>query len=117
MENPTSLYDVVVSNKIKHGYRRAGLCLAAGESKIEGITENQLAQLQADPRLVVKKAEPASGEKDSKRLSENGKTASTQGKQLPEGVLPADLTVEQLKVKLTELNGMAIKSLIRLPAA
>lgn len=110
MEKSTSLYDVVVSNKIKHGYRRAGFSLAAGENKIEGITESQLAQLQADRRLVVKKAEPTSGEKDNKGLSEHSKTSSTQSKQLSESLLPADLTVDQLKAKLTELNVEFAKS-------
>lgn len=46
---------IIVKNAAHAGYRRAGLALQEGENRFEkaNITDAQLAQLKADPRLAV----------------------------------------------------------------
>ncbi|QOF67335.1 hypothetical protein IFE17_09945 [Actinobacillus sp. GY-402] len=78
----SGLFKVKVQNKIKDGYCRAGRILPIGDSVLDDVTEEQLAALQGDHRLVVGTPEPVE----------------------VENVLPADLTkltVEQLKAALT----------------
>ena len=108
MEKSTPLYDIVVSNKIKHGYRRAGFSLSAGENQIYGVTASQLDQLKSDPRLVVTQTEQASLQEGNKGLSQHSPDDGGKSN-LDGGVVPANLTVEQLKAKLTEL-GVEFKS-------
>ncbi|EEY13313.1 HI1506-related protein [Mannheimia haemolytica] len=107
MDN-TQLFSAVVQNKIKDGYRRAGISLAKGENVLPSITETQLKQLQADPRLVVTQTEQASLQNGGKGLSQHSPDDGIKSN-LDGGVVPANLTVEQLKAKLTEL-GVEFKS-------
>lgn len=107
MDN-TQLFSAVVQNKIKDGYRRAGISLAKGENVLPSITETQLKQLQADPRLVVTQTEQASLQEGNKGLSQHSPDDGGKSN-LDGGVVPANLTVEQLKAKLTEL-GVEFKS-------
>lgn len=110
MEKVTELFNVVVQNPVAAGYRRAGFSLQKGENQLSNITAEQLAQIKADIRLAITDATPmaADGKDLSKGLSQDDK--SEQGeKGLGGGVLPASLTVEQLKAKLTEL-GVTFKS-------
>lgn len=107
MDN-TQLFSAVVQNKIKDGYRRAGISLAKGENVLPSITETQLKQLQADPRLVVTQTEQASLQEGNKGLSQHSPNDDKKSN-LDGGVVPANLTVEQLKAKLTEL-GVEFKS-------
>ncbi|MDW0617364.1 HI1506-related protein [Mannheimia haemolytica] len=107
MDN-TQLFSAVVQNKIKDGYRRAGISLAKGENVLPSITETQLKQLQADPRLVVTQTEQASLQNGGKGLSQHSPNDGIKSN-LDGGVVPANLTVEQLKAKLTEL-GVEFKS-------
>lgn len=46
---------IIVKNAAHTGYRRAGLALQAGDNRFDkaSITDAQLAQLEADPRLAV----------------------------------------------------------------
>ncbi|WP_072669498.1 HI1506-related protein [Vibrio injensis] len=46
---------IIVKNAAHAGYRRAGLALQEGENRFDkaNITDAQLAQLKADPRLAV----------------------------------------------------------------
>jgi len=46
---------IIVKNAAHTGYRRAGLALQEGENRFDkaNITDAQLAQLKADPRLAV----------------------------------------------------------------
>ncbi|RRN04679.1 hypothetical protein EIM44_04370 [Bibersteinia trehalosi] len=107
MDN-TQLFSAVVQNKVKDGYRRAGISLAKGENVLPSITETQLKQLQADPRLVVTQTEQASLQNGGKGLSQHSPDDGSKSN-LDGGVVPANLTVEQLKAKLTEL-GVEFKS-------
>ncbi len=98
-------YQVVVHNKIKDGYRRAGFSLQKGPNLLMGVTAAQIEQFKADPRLVFGSQDPMpteSIEDAEKRLQGNadGSAKSNVGG----SPLPADLTVEQLKNKLNELN-------------
>ncbi len=104
MEEPNKTISALVKNKIKNGYRRAGISLQQGDNLLENLTFEQLEQLKSDARLVVQTVFEKGGESGAKWLPENGETAPPQTEQLSEGVLPADLTVEQLKAKLKELN-------------
>lgn len=109
MEKATPMYLVVVQNRIRNGYRRAGFALAEGENHLENVPENALVQLKADPRLVVSSVEAMSAQsnpKSPKGLPEDN-SGRKGGQKVDLGALPADLntlTVEQLKNKLTELN-------------
>ncbi|WP_034832849.1 HI1506-related protein [Endozoicomonas numazuensis] len=53
-----------ITNKAREGYRRAGMAFAKGDNAVSAnlFTEDQLAALQADPRLVVKAAPNAAAE-------------------------------------------------------
>ncbi|AAC23165.1 predicted coding region HI1506 [Haemophilus influenzae Rd KW20] len=53
---------VVVQNRIKEGYRRAGFSFHLGDNSLAAVSESQLAQLKADPRLVVQITETGSQE-------------------------------------------------------
>lgn len=97
-------YQVVVHSKVQDGYRRAGISLQQGDNLLKNLTLEQLEQFKADARLVVQEVLEQGGESGAKGLPENGEAAPPQSEQLSEGVLPADLTVEQLKAKLKELN-------------
>lgn len=89
---------VIVHNRIKDGYRRAGLSLSKGENRFETLSAAQLAALKGDPRLSVVEAD-----KDgSKGLHQE--RADNETHKVVDGVSPANLTVEQLKTKLAELN-------------
>ena len=102
------LFKVTVQNRIKDGYCRAGRVLPIGESTLEALTAKQVAALQGDHRLVVGPPEPMAPNQagDNKQIPQDGadgKSSTT----LDDGALPADLntlTVEQLKVALTERN-------------
>ncbi|SUT89814.1 Mu-like prophage FluMu protein gp35 [[Actinobacillus] rossii] len=98
-------FQVVVHNKVKGGYRRAGFALQKGPNLLMGVTETQIAALRADPRLVFGSQDPMpteSIEKTEKRLQ--GNTDGSEKSRLENSPLPADLTVEQLKAKLAELG-------------
>ncbi|MGX2947355.1 HI1506-related protein [Frederiksenia canicola] len=109
MEKVTELFEVLVQNRVAEGYRRAGFALQKGENQLRGVTAEQLAQIKADIRLAVSHAAPmvADGQALSQGLSQDDK--GQQGEKSVGGsLLPATLTVEQLKAKLTEL-GIAFK--------
>ncbi|WP_044469794.1 HI1506-related protein [Mannheimia massilioguelmaensis] len=96
-------YQVVVHNKIKDGYRRAGFSLQKGANLLMDVTEAQIATFKADPRLVFGSQDPMPTEsilRAEKRLQGNadGGAQST----VVDNLLPADLTVSQLKAALTE---------------
>lgn len=98
-------FQVVVHNKVKDGYRRAGLALQKGPNLLTGVTETQIAALRADPRLVFGSQDPMPTEnieETEKRLQ--GNTDGGAESRLEDSPLPADLTVEQLKAKLAELD-------------
>lgn len=108
MEKATPMYLVVVQNRVRNSYRRAGFALVEGENRLENVSESALLQLKADPRLVVSsEAMPAqSNPKSPKGLPEDN-SGGKGGQKVDLGALPTDLntlTVEQLKNKLTELN-------------
>ena len=100
-------YQVVVHNKVQDGYRRAGVALQKGPNLLMDITQAQIDQFKSDPRLVFDSQDPMPTEPLDdglpKRLPENGESDETQHS-LDGGLLPADLTVEQLKAKLAELG-------------
>lgn len=104
MEKVIEMFVVLVANKVADGYRRAGFSLQKGENTLT-VTAEQLVQIKSDPRLAVLNVEPQTqtGENTPKGLSENGEGAEAQ-RGLDGGTLPADLTVEKLKAKLTELG-------------
>lgn len=111
MDKVTPMYLVVVQNRIRHGYRRAGLALVEGENRLENVSESALLQLKADPRLAVISMEEMPAQSDqnsSKGLSQHSPDDGGKSN-LDGGVVPANLTVEQLKAKLTEL-GVEFKS-------
>ncbi|UXN35500.1 HI1506-related protein [Avibacterium paragallinarum] len=93
---------IIVKNRIKEGYRRAGLALAKGDNRFspESLTPAQLAALQADLRLSVVLETHEGGH--PKGLSGNGEDNKTQS-EMDNQLVPANLTVEQLKTKLSEL--------------
>ena len=94
---------IIVKNRIKEGYRRAGLVLAKGDNRFEQhtLTQSQLAALNADPRLsVVLETREGGRQKGLSGNGENNKNQSDMGNQL----VSADLTVDQLKAKLSELG-------------
>ncbi|HII3765970.1 TPA: HI1506-related protein [Pasteurella multocida] len=100
-----TLYQVVVFNKTdKDGYRRAGFSLLKGSNLLTNVTQAQLAQFKADPRLVLQSQEPMQQENSEK--TEQGVSEVHSDNQTPQrvesAVLPADLTTEQLKDWLTE---------------
>lgn len=98
-----TLYQVVVFNKTdKDGYRRAGVVLSQGENNLTNITAAQLAQFKADPRLVLQsQTEMVQENRDSKEVSEVH-TDNPPPQRVEDQVLPANLTVEQLKTALTK---------------
>ena len=104
MEKVIEMFVVLVANKVADGYRRAGFNLQKGENTLT-VTAEQLVQIKSDPRLAVLNVEPQiqTGENTPKGLPENGEGAEAQ-RGLDGGALPADLTVDQLKAKLTELG-------------
>lgn len=98
-------FQVVVHNKVKDGYRRAGFALQKGPNLLMDVTETQIAALRADSRLVFGSQDPMpteSIEETEKRLQ--GNTDGGEKSRLENSPLPADLTVEQLKAKLAELG-------------
>lgn len=106
MENVTELFEVVVQNRVSQGYRRAGFALQKGENQLHNVTAEQLAQIEADTRLAITHSAPMVTEGNqmlSKGLLQDDSGTKTQHNMGNE-VLPADLTVEQLKSKLTALN-------------
>lgn len=101
---------VVVQNRIKEGYRRAGFCFHLGDNSLATVSANQLTQLKADPRLVVQSTEQTGSQEGGEGLSKEP-TGGDEQKQLRTDPPPADLnsfTVEQLKAQLTE-QGIAFK--------
>lgn len=95
---------VVVQNRIKEGYRRAGFSFHLGENSLATVSESQLAQLKADSRLVVQVTEQKDGQKGDEGLSDKP-TSGDKSESVRDGALPADLTAltaEQLKAMLTE---------------
>lgn len=94
---------IIVKNRIKEGYRRAGLALAKGDNRFspESLTPAQLAALHADPRLsvVLETVENNGGSEGVSGNSADNQTESEMDNQL----VSANLTVEQLKTKLSEL--------------
>lgn len=102
IQNET-LYQVVVFNKTnKDGYRRAGLALLKGENTLQNVTSAQIEKLKTDPRLVIQsQTEMAQENRDSKRVSEEH-TDNPPPQRVEDQVLPANLTVEQLKTALTK---------------
>lgn len=101
---------VVVQNRIKEGYRRAGFSFHLGDNSLATVSASQLAQLKADPRLVVQIAEQTGDQEGGEGLSKEPAGGDEQ-KQLRTDPPPADLnsfTVEQLKAQLTE-QGIAFK--------
>lgn len=100
---------VVVQNRIKEGYRRAGFSFHLGDNSLATVSASQLAQLKADPRLVVQITETGSQE-DSEGLSKEPAGGDKQ-KQLRADPPSTDLnacTVEQLKTQLAE-RGITFK--------
>lgn len=95
---------VLVQNRIKDGYRRAGLSLHKGDNVFENLNATQIAALKGDARLVVKEITATDGEKSGEGLSE-GDADRDEEKSVREDPLPTDLntlTVEQLKNALLE---------------
>lgn len=94
---------IIVKNRIKEGYRRAGLALAKGDNRFspESLTPAQLAALHVDPRLsvVLETVENNGGSEGVSGNSADNQTESEMDNQL----VSANLTVEQLKTKLSEL--------------
>lgn len=100
----SEMFKITVQNRVKDGYRRAGLSLPLGDSVLGALTPAQVVALQNDHRLVVGAPEPESG--NGKQVSKNGDGTDTK-KTVDGGVLSADLnklTVEQLKTSLTSLG-------------
>lgn len=100
---------VVVQNRIKEGYRRAGFSFHLGDNSLATVSASQLAQLKADPRLVVQITETGSQE-GGEGLSKEPADSDEQ-KQLRTDPPSTDLntfTVEQLKAQLTE-RGITFK--------
>lgn len=99
-------YQVVVHSKVQDGYRRAGFALQKGPNLLMDVTAAQIEQFKADSRLVFGSQDPMPTEPLddlSKGLSQDNSDDKAQHR--VDGVLvPADLTVEQLKTKLNELN-------------
>lgn len=100
------LFKIMVQNRIKDGYCRAGRVLPLGESTVEAITAEQVAALQGDHRLVVGTPEPMEPNQggDAKQVSKNSADTDS-SKALDDSALPTDLntlTVEQLKNALRE---------------
>lgn len=109
MEKATSMYRVVVQNRVRNGYRRAGFALVKGANSLENVSESALLQLKADPRLAVWSVEamPAQNNPKSPKGLPEDNSGGKGGQKVDLGALPTDLntlTVEQLKNKLTELN-------------
>ena len=95
---------VVVQNRLKDGYRRAGLSLHKGDNFLENLSATQIAALKGDARLVVKDITATDGEKSGEGVSE-GNANRDEEKSIREDPLPTDLntlTVEQLKNALRE---------------
>lgn len=102
-------YQVVVHNRAHSGYRRAGFVLEKGQNLLMDVTAAQIAAFKADPRLVFGSQDPMPTETieeaELRLLPENNQTTpETSG--LESDVLSADLdlTVEQIKEKLTALG-------------
>lgn len=101
---------VVVQNRLKEGYRRAGFSFHLGENTLTTVSASQLAQLKADSRLVVQVTQQTSSAEGGKGVSKELEGGG-EPKSLHTDTPTADLTVltaEQLKAKLTEL-GIAFK--------
>ena len=95
---------VVVQNRLKDGYRRAGLSLHKGDNVFENLSATQIAALKGDASLVVKDITATDAEKSGEGLSE-GNANRDEEKSIREDPLPTDLntlTVEQLKNALRE---------------
>lgn len=95
---------VVVQNRLKDGYRRAGLSLHKGDNVFENLSATQIATLKGDARLVVKEITANDAEKSGEGLSEDNANRDEE-KSIREDPLPTDLntlTVEQLKNALRE---------------
>ncbi|HDR0995747.1 TPA: hypothetical protein RVS95_001414 [Pasteurella multocida] len=105
IQNQT-LYQVVVFNKTdKDGYRRAGFSLLKGSNLLTNVTQAQIEQLKADPRIVFGSQDPMQiesiKEAEQRLLSEIlTNNPSSQG---VEGyVSSADLTDDEVKALLVE---------------
>ncbi len=102
-------YQVVVHNRAHSGYRRAGFVLEKGQNMLMDVTDTQIAAFKADPRLVFGSQDPMPTETieaaEQRLLSENGESDGALSS-VDDGLLPADLdlTVEQIKEKLTALG-------------
>ncbi len=102
-------YQVVVHNRAHSGYRRAGFVLEKGQNLLMDVTDTQIAAFKADPRLVFGSQDPMPTETieaaEQRLLSENGESDGALS-DMDAKVLPADLdlTVEQIKEKLTALG-------------
>lgn len=95
---------IIVKNRLKDGYRRAGIALSKGDNTFseEELTPSQLHALQNDPRLsvVLGAVENYGG---GEGLSGNGTGNKTES-EMDDKLVPANLTIEQLKAKLTDLH-------------
>ena len=102
-------YQVVVHNRAHSGYRRAGFVLEKGQNLLMDVTNADIAAFKADPRLVFGSQDPMPTETieaaEQRLLSENGESDGALS-DMDAKVLPADLdlTVEQIKEKLTALG-------------
>lgn len=103
---------IKVYNPVKAGYRRAGMALEKGENIFifTALDSAKITALQSDHRLsvVIEQMDTAQLEEMQQRLSEDVEDSHTSTLVGPM-LLPADLTVEQLKTHLRE-RGVAFAS-------
>ncbi|HDR1414517.1 TPA: hypothetical protein QB226_000406 [Pasteurella multocida] len=101
-----TLYQVVVFNKTdKDGYRRAGFSLLKGSNLLKNVTQAQIEQFKADPRLVFGSQDPMpieSIKEAEQRLLSEVLTNNPSPQGVEGYVSSADLTVEQVKALLVE---------------
>lgn len=95
---------IIVKNRLKDGYRRAGIALSKGDNTFSEneLTPSQLHALQNDPRLSVV-LDSIGDNGGSQGLSGNGANSKTES-ELDNQLVPTNLTVDQLKAKLSELG-------------
>ncbi|HDR1418556.1 hypothetical protein K7G90_001630 [Pasteurella canis] len=111
IQNET-LYQVVVFNKTnKNGYRRAGFSLLKGANLLKNVTQAQIEQFKADPRLVFGSQDPMpieSIEEAEQRLLSEILTNNPSPQGVEGYVSSADLTDDEVKTllakKCRELN-------------
>ncbi len=111
IQNQT-LYQVVVFNKTdKDCYRRAGFSLLKGSNLLTNVTQAQIEQLKADPRIVFGSQDPMpieSIEEAEQRLLSEILTNNPSQQGVEGYVSSADLTDDEVKTllakKCRELN-------------